>query len=684
VLTQVSGPEGRCPGAEPDELIGVLRRWAAIQSWAAAGMLGVIRQLIREDDLPALNRPRHGDLPDEWSDTVTHELALALASSVVSAEKTTLLAWELGARLPGIALLLANGTLTQPKAGLIAEAFQFLSDQDAARAEALLIPQLTGTTGKTYGQLINLTARIAAQVDPSMAERRRKAAEKHAARVTLFRENSGAAGLSGRDLPADETLAAYANVNARAEEYKESGAFGDARMDQLRSTAYLDLLNGVPAWERIAHGQLIADEPDTAADPSPGTGGTGADGSGSNGPGSSGGHDPDDPGCDGAGTGAEPMGPRPGTGGNGADDHDIVSDRPDPDNPGGDVAGTGAEPVSPRPGTGGNGVGDRNIVADRAEEDDNRVCGCSCGECDGGCVLPDGQDDGGRQPEPAPSARRTARPRLPDLIFPLVTLLGLADRPGEGHGFGVFDPDLCRQLAAIATRSPHTTLCITVTDPDGIALGHGCARPGKLTGTLPGVPGTSGPPGGLPALVALPARINLTITAELLSALLRGIPAIPARSSPQRATGWALAPPGTTSQGAPCDPGWSGTWTLTVPGGTELALVLGPVPTLECDHRHESHGYQPNDTLRHLVQVRDYTCTFPSCSRHARESDFEHGRPYHKGGRTCACNAGARSRKCHRVKQSPGWNVTQPRPGWHEWRTPAGLTYTQGPHPYPV
>ena len=47
-------------------------------------------------------------------------------------------------------------------------------------------------------------------------------------------------------------------------------------------------------------------------------------------------------------------------------------------------------------------------------------------------------------------------------------------------------------------------------------------------------------------------------------------------------------------------------------------------------------GYQPNDTLRHLVQVRDGTCTFPSCSRHARDSDFEHAQPYEKGGRTCA------------------------------------------------
>jgi hypothetical protein len=127
-----------------------------------------------------------------------------------------------------------------------------------------------------------------------------------------------------------------------------------------------------------------------------------------------------------------------------------------------------------------------------------------------------------------------------------------------------------------------------------------------------------------------------------------------------------------------------GQWTLTLPDGKNLTVELEPVPTLDCDHRHESHAYQPNDKLRHLVQVRDGTCTFPPCSRHARESDFEHAIPHDRGGRTCACNAGARSRTCHQVKQSPGWTVTQPRPGWHQWQTPAGRVYTQGPKRYPA
>ena len=94
-------------------------------------------------------------------------------------------------------------------------------------------------------------------------------------------------------------------------------------------------------------------------------------------------------------------------------------------------------------------------------------------------------------------------------MLPLATLLGLAERPGEGHGLGTLDPALCRALAATAARSPHTTVCVTVTDPDGIAIGHGCVKPGRLARP------PDGPP---PPLVALPARINLTVTARRLAA----------------------------------------------------------------------------------------------------------------------------------------------------------------------
>ena len=142
-----------------------------------------------------LGRPRHGDLADEWDDSLVHEIALALAVSVPSAAKATRAAWELAARLPGVELLLRDGTVDVPRARLVAEVFAELSDEDAARAEELLVPELTTPPRKTYAQIEKIATAIAAEVDPGLAERRRKAAERHRSRVTMFREQSGTAGL---------------------------------------------------------------------------------------------------------------------------------------------------------------------------------------------------------------------------------------------------------------------------------------------------------------------------------------------------------------------------------------------------------------------------------------------------------------------------------------------------------
>ena len=580
-LEAASGPEWRCPGATRDEMFGLLQRWQAVESWAAAAKLGVLRALIRDDDEPLPGGGYHGDLPDGWTKSLTHQVALALSMPAGSADKLMWLAWNLQALLPGTGALLAGGDLTLAKARAVDTALNLLSDQDAAAAEAMIVHELPG---KTYGQVQKLAVQAAITVDPQSATRRREDAERNKCRVQVFREETGAAGLSGRDLPTGQTLAAHAHVCARAKDYQDSGAFPDGtRMDQYRAAAYLDLLNGIPADARIALGRLDTVTRDAGSQER--------------------GEADDDPHDEGGPDGGPP-GKGPGT-------------------------GPGEAPV------------------------------------------------GGGAP-PAPRAGASALLRLADLVLPLATLLGLAERPGEGHGLGPLDPGLCRELAAAAIGSPLTRLCVTVTDADGIATGHGCARPPARprprTGTAPNLSP------GAPAALALPAQVNLTITADRLAQLAATGPpgTSPPRGSPDPAP-WSF-----TSTGDPGPPGGYGTWTLTLPGGRNLTVALEPVPTVACDHRHESHAYQPNGTLRHLVQVRDYECTFPPCSRHARESDFEHATPYNKGGRTCACNAGARSRACHQVKQSPGWKVTQPRPGWHQWETPAGRTYTQGPKRYPT
>jgi hypothetical protein len=638
------------PGTSREELIDQLCRAQARESQATAEKLGVLRALIRDDGEPERDAA--------WSRSLTHEVSLALAMPPQSADKLMGTAWDLEARLPGIGALLAAGNLTFPKARAVVDSFVCLSDEDAAAAEALIVSELAG---KTFSQVEKLAVQAAVTVDPWSAARRREGAERNGARVALRRDPSGAACLAGYDLPTDEALAALASVCARAQQYKDCGVFDGVRMDQFRAMAYLDLMNGVTAEARIAAGQPPAGlgapneygpgdgDPPGESPANAGRADETADDENPDQPGPDG-EDPDGEDPDGEDPdGEDPDGEDP-------DGEDPDGERPDRSGPGGGSPGGdspgGDSPGGDTPGgdtPGGDTRGDDTPGSDSPGGDSLRG---------GGAPVPEPP-----QPTPAPPAPTSPRPA--DLVIALRTLLGLAERPGEGHGLGPLDPGLCRSLAAVAAGSAHTSICVTVTAANGTAIGHGCARPARHARDPAPAHGPPGPP-----LTSLPARLNLTVPASTLPQLAR---------PPGATTPWSFSPAGV--QGPP---GGYGTWNLTLPDGRTFTVQLGPVPTEECDHRHESHAYQPNAALRHLVQVRDYECTFPTCSRHARESDFEHAVPHDKGGRTCACNAGARSRACHQVKQSTGWTVTQPKPGWHQWRTPSGRVYTQGPKRYPA
>ena len=555
VLNELSGPQRRCADATDDELIGLLGRWAAQESWTVAAKLGVIRELLRRRALAGAQvRRLPGGLPDAWDEGVTHEVAGELGISLPAADSLVGLAWALQARLPRIGAALEAGVIDYVKARAIAAETSVLDDAHVAAAEELIVA--AGLAGKTPGQIGKIAARAVVTVDPDGARKRREQAEQEDARVRFWRERAGTSALAGYGLPTDAALQANANIGQRAQEYKKAGL--DGSMDQLRVLAYLDILNGITAAQRIAQAQAEAAQA--------GTGGPNETPDGES--------DADDPGD--------------------TEDHHPGDDTgPDGEDPGNDNPGDGDGP-------GGSGPGD------------------------------------GGQPTPGPVAGPGLAART-NLTIPLPTLLGLADRPGEGYGLGPLDPALTRQLAAAAVRNAHSEWCVTVTDPNGHAIGHGCAKPARNTRQ-----DKPPPPGN--------------------------------RDGP-----WAFTP-----RDDPGPPGGYGTWTLTLPGGRQLTVNLEPIPLTHCDHRYESHAYQPNDTLRHLVQIRDGECTFPTCSRHARESDFEHATPYDKGGRTCACNAGARSRRCHKTKQSKGWKLTQPLPGWHRWTTPSGRSYTQGPMRYPA
>lgn len=93
----------------------------------------------------------------------------------MTAEKQLWVVWDLEVRLPGLARLLAAGDLTYPKAMAVYEAFLPLSDDNAATAEAIILPDLPG---KTYGQAQKLAVAAALTVDPESAAARREDAER--------------------------------------------------------------------------------------------------------------------------------------------------------------------------------------------------------------------------------------------------------------------------------------------------------------------------------------------------------------------------------------------------------------------------------------------------------------------------------------------------------------------------
>ena len=249
------------------------------------------------------------------------------------------------------------------------------------------------------------------------------------------------------------------------------------------------------------------------------------------------------------------------------------------------------------------------------------------------------------------------------MTVPLATLQHRAERAGDNRLLGPLDPALARDLAAAAARSPASRWELTVVDEHGYAIGHGIARPARGTRHPRRRSRRPAPPPG----PALPARVNITITETFLHQLqAQDGPAAPRAHRPA---------PGTSPQ-ANREPGSSpcpaaGSWPSGSTSCPRTTATTGTGQLLPA--RRPAAPPDPGPRPQ---------CTWPPCSRPARDSDFEHAIPYDKGGVTDACNAGARSRRCHQVKQMPGWTVTQPKPGWHVWTTPTGRTYIQEPWRY--
>ncbi len=532
---------------------------------------------------------------------------------------------------------------------------------DAAAAEALVLHDVAS---KTPGQLRVAIARAVAAVNPGAAQARREKAQRDA-RVELWREDAGTAALCGRDLPPAEALAADQRITAYARELKAAGLEGT--LDRLRARAFLDLALGVrshPASPRDVSDPAARQETGGApgrgntgeggtgeggtGEGGTGEGGTGEGGTGEGGTGEGGtgegGTGEGGTGEGGTGEGGTGEGGT-GEGGTGEGGTGEGGTGEGGTGEGGTGEGGTGEGGTGEGGTGEGGTGEGGTGEGGTGEGDLSAGGGDPGEARTGGLGPDRPGFGGQDSSTTDSFAGIAA-RI-NLTIPLTTLLGRAERPGEAGGLGAIDPALARTLAGSAARNPRTTWCVTVTDEHGHPAAHGCARTAR-----------SRPPAGA-------------------SSPDRGSP--PAGGGPGDRGGTAF-----TREHGNGPPGGYGRWRLRPGGGRELLVGIEPLAITDCDHRHESAGYEPSDTLRHLVQVRDGECTWPPCRRAARRCDFEHAVPWDQGGRTCACNAGSRCRHHHHMKQAHGWRLEQDLPGYHTWTTPAGRTYTTGPAQYAV
>jgi hypothetical protein len=91
---------------------------------------------------------------------------------------------------------------------------------------------------------------------------------------------------------------------------------------------------------------------------------------------------------------------------------------------------------------------------------------------------------------------------------------------------------------------------------------------------------------------------------------------------------------------------------------------------------------RPTQAQKRVVETRNPTCVFPGCRMPARQSDLDHENPWAVTHRTHTSGLEPLCRHHHKLKHR-GWKLEKhpTRPGYYNWTSPLGHTYTTGPDP---
>lgn len=231
----------------------------------------------------------------------------------------------------------------------------------------------------------------------------------------------------------------------------------------------------------------------------------------------------------------------------------------------------------------------------------------------------------------AEAASESAEPAIRDdrrgieIRVALSTLLGRDEQPAEVPGLGLLVAAAARMRVGQQQRAQWR---FAVIDHDGHLLTEGVTRR-RPSSTR----GTPGPRGGI---------VELHVPDDLLRELA-------------------------------ADPGVCGEW-------------AGVVADIAAQHARRDQRLQdldahprdrlPRPPLRRHTEIRDRTCTHPSCRRPARACDQDHTREHARGGRTVRSNLGPACPRDHKLRHEGGWEIEQPEPGRFVWHSPLGGRYT--------
>jgi Domain of unknown function (DUF222) len=222
VLGAVAGDDGGgLAGLSDDQLIGFLSGTRRMESRMAWAKMAALAELA--------SRPRRQDFAAD-------EVAAAFNVTWLSAAGEIDYARTVKRRLPVTFAALGAGKLHPVHVKIIDEVTGILSDEDAAIADKELAQ---AAQSKTYGELRRAATRLVLKLDAE-AVRKRKEKARRTARVRAFREESGNAGITGREMPSAEVLASMQHVEDRARALREAGVPGT--WEELKVRATLDLL----------------------------------------------------------------------------------------------------------------------------------------------------------------------------------------------------------------------------------------------------------------------------------------------------------------------------------------------------------------------------------------------------------------------------------------------------------